>query len=573
MNLRKAALSSIALAASLTVLLAGCGTSNSTPVTNTTTTGGSSTPVNGGTLTIGQGTKFDDQLIPDIDSSLYTANVYGFAYDSLLMNDKNLNFIGDLAKSWSWSADKKTLTMTLQPNLKWSDGQPITSADVLFTINYLASKDYNTTLQGQYGYLVGSIVGANRIGAGKATSFDKTGGFTKVSGSSFSLNFHNVDAAVLWSQIASIQPLPEHALKGIPIKDWGTSSFDKMPTVVSGPFEFTKVNGSDSVEMAPNANYWQGKPHIAKLVIKTVSEDVAPGLLANGSVDFMLNGLKPTDYTKLQQLPGITVKKLPENGFNYLGLKLYQKEFQDVRVRQAFEYALDRNTMVKGIDKGLATPISGPLPPVSWAAATTTDGMNPYNYSPSKANTLLDQAGWKKGSNGFRVDPVTGKEADLHLEYSSGSPVTEAEAVSIQQYLGAVGVKVTLDAPLDFNALVKKVENDDKTLYMWLMAWSLSADPDPRGLWDSTDAMNFPRWKDAQNDKLIGATWNAAAFDKATRKQAFVAWQLYVNKQLPYIFLWAPDNLWAYDSHVNIPANDWNVYGPFNSQQWWVTSK
>jgi len=561
----------LSMAASLSIVLAGCGTNS----TNTTTPSPTAVakPVDGGTLTIGQGTKYDDQFIPDIDASLYTANITSFAYDSLLMTDKNLNFIGDLAKSWSWSADKKSLTMTLQPNLKWSDGQPITSADVLFTMNFLASKTYNTTLQGQYGYLVGAVIGANRIGAGKFTSFDKTGGFKKIDDTSFTLNFHNVDAAVLWSQLASIQPLPMHSLQGTPMKDWGSSAFDKMPTVVSGPFEFTQVNGTDSVEMAPNPNYWQGKPHVAKLILKTVSEDVAPGLLANGSVDFMLNGLKPTDYTKLKQLPGITVKTLPENGFSYLGLKLYQKEFQDVRVRQAFEYALDRNTMVKGILKGLGTPISGPLPPVSWAAATASDGMNPYNYSTSQANTLLDQAGWKKGSDGFRLDPVTGKEANLHLEYSTGSPVTEAEAVAIQQYLKAVGVKVTLDAPLDFNALAKKVEGDDKTLYMWLMGWSLSTDPDPRGLWDSTDAMNFPRWKDPQNDKLIAATWNGAAFDKTVRKAAFIQWQLYVNKQLPYIFLWAPDDIWGYDSRLHIPANDWSVAGPLNAQQWWVTGK
>ncbi|KPV42601.1 ABC transporter substrate-binding protein [Alicyclobacillus ferrooxydans] len=575
----KGSMATIALAASLTMLVAGCGSgggstnssngtgSNSSNNTSTTTTG---QPVDGGTLTMAQGTKFNDELIPDMDASLYTANVVGYAFDPLMNIDKNLNFVSDLAQTWTWSSDKKTVTITLA-NANWSDGQPVTSDDVLFTMNYLASKAYNTTLQGQYGYLVGPVVGSTRIGNGKATSFASTGGFKKISAKQFSITFKTVDAAVLWSDISSIQPIPEHVLKNIPISSWNTASYDKQPTVVDGPYTFKQVNGQDSVEYTANPNYFQGKPHITNLVIKTVSPDVVPGLLANGSVQYVLSGLKPTDVAKLKQIPGIVVKTPPENGFSYLGIKDYLPEFKNYKVRQALEYGLNRQAMVDGILKGLGTPISGPLPPVSWAAATTADGMNPYNYNPTKAGQLLDQAGWKMGSNGFRIDPSTGKEANLTLSYSSGDPTVQAEAVAIQSDLAKIGIKVTLNSPMDFNTLASKVESNDKSIQMWLMGWSLSIDPDPRGLWMSTDAFNFERWKNKTSDQMINATWDAAAFNKADRKAALIKWQLYVNQRMPLIFLWAPDNVFAYSSKLNIPNKDFSSQGPLNIQDWWLT--
>ncbi|WAH38105.1 ABC transporter substrate-binding protein [Alicyclobacillus dauci] len=580
-HLKKTAMTTIAIAASLSVVLAGCGnstggngssTGNATGNSTGTTTSG--TPVDGGTLTMAMTTKYDDQLIPDMDSSLYTANVVQFAFDSLLSVDKDLNFGPGLVKSWDFSADKKSVTMHLQPNANWSDGQPITSDDVLFTMNYLGSKTYSTTLQGQYQYLVAPLVGSDKLLAGKADDFSKVGGFTKVDDKTFTLHFQTVDAAALYSSIAPIQPIPEHIYSKTPMKDWANASEDKMPTVVSGPYTFTKVNGQDSVEMAANPNYWNGKPHISNLVIKVVNENVLPGLLADGSVQYVpiSMGLHLADADKLSKIPNLQVKTGPSNGWDFLGLKLYKPEFKDVKVRQAFEYALDKKTMIQGIEHGLAQPVSGPLPPVSWAAATAADGMNSYDYNVDKANQLLDQAGWKKGSDGMRIDPTTGKAADLHLAYSTGSAIDQEMGQAIQQAFQKVGVKVTIDPPLEWNTFNKKVESDDPSIQMWLMAWSLGTDPDPRGLWVSTDAMNLQRWKDPQNDSLIKDTYNAAAFDKTARKQALVKWQSYVNQQMPVVFLWAPDNIAAWNSKLNIPAKDFSAAaGGLNPQDWWLS--
>lgn len=145
-KITKASTATIALAASLTMLVAGCGTggsagnSSSSNSSNSAGSGGSGSsnnsaqtaqkPVDGGTLTMAQGTNFNDQFIPAMDASLYTANISSQAFDPLLTIDKDLNFVPDLATKWTFSSDKKTVTITLA-DAKWSDGQPITSDDIL----------------------------------------------------------------------------------------------------------------------------------------------------------------------------------------------------------------------------------------------------------------------------------------------------------------------------------------------------------------------------------------------------------------------------------------------------------
>lgn len=572
-KLNKVSMATIALAASLSMILAGCG--NTTTPANNTTAPAADKPVDGGTVTVAQTTKWQDEFIPLLDGSLYTFNMWGFSFDSLMNVDNKLNYEPWIGQSYTWSNDHKTVTIKIDPNAKWSDGQPIVSADVLLFMNYLASKDYNTTLQGQYESLVDPVVGSADIVAGKKTSFEQTGGFKTISPSEFSITFQNVDAAVLYSDVAGYVPLPSHVLGSIPFKDWITTPFDKQPTVVSGAFIPTAVNGQSNVTYKANPNYWKGKPHIDTLVMKYVSEDVAPSLLQSGQIDLILNGLKAQDYLKLKTSTTVKTEQQPDMGFYYMGLKDKNPLFSDVRVRQAMEYAINRQALIQGVFKGLAQPINSPVPSVSWAAAGPNDGLNPYNYNPDTAKQLLDQAGFKVGADGMRIDPKTGKTAVMHLVYSSGSPTVTLEADAIQQDLKAVGLDVVLDTPLDFNTMFTKIEKDDPSIEMWLAGWGLGVDPDPRGLWGSTDSYNLGRWVDLHDDALIKATWaDPKDFDKSYRKAQLITWEKYVNQQLPVIFTIQKDDLWAYTNRLHIPSDDWSPASgvPLNSQDWWVTS-
>jgi peptide/nickel transport system substrate-binding protein len=531
------------------------------------------TATSANTMTLGQYQPYTDEFIPFIASDQYTNNIWSYAFDTLLSVNGNFQYIPELAKSWKWSADHKTITMNLDPKAKWSDSAPVTSQDVLLAMNYLASKVYNTTQQGQYGYVVQNVVGYNEISSGKATSFDKTGGFTIVNSKTFQIHLTAVDAAILNADLSTIAPVPSHVLGKIPFDQWPTSSFDKKPSVVDGPYSFTNVQSTNSVEMTANRYYIHGQPKIQNVVWQTVSTDVAPGLLASGKLDFMVEGFKFGDVSKLKQVPGINVDTLPALQFYYMGLRMNNyPEFQNVLVRQAFEYAIDRKSMLDGILKGYGEVLNSPLPSVSWAAAPSSK-LNQYAYNPTKANQLLDKAGWKVGKDGWRIDPKTGKTAQLHIVSPIDPAVRQPMAQAIAQEYTKIHIHVIVDKPLDIQTFYKDLEDPKyKPIQMYVGAWSLSDDPDPRGIWDTTDAFNMEHWADKKNDAMIATTWGPQAFDVNNRKKSLIAWQAYVNQQMPLNLLLAFDNVYAYSSKLHIPTQDITPAGLLHVEDWTLSN-
>ncbi len=574
--MKRTTLSTIALAASVAVVLTGCG--NDTSSTNNA--GGSNsavdsgTPVDGGTLTMADTTKWEDMFIPYLNNASPTFAMWELSFEPLMSYDKSLNIKPNLAQSWSYSNGNKTLDIKLDPNAKWSDGKPITSDDVLLFMNFIGSKVYNTTDQGEYGYLVQPVVGSEKIASGAAQSFANTGGFKKISNTEFQINFSKADAAVLAADVSSYIPLPAHVLGKIPFSQWMNSDFNKKPTVVSSAYIPTQVNGQSSVEYDENDNYFKGKPHISHIVLKYVSEDVLPSLIENGQVDMNIEGnnLDTDSFLKMEKDPNLKTIAQPAMSYGFVGMKVNEPKFQNVQLRQAMEYAIDKQAIIQGVYKGLGKPAYGPIPYFDWAAATPADGMNTYAYNPTKAKQLLEQAGYTIPSGQkWRIDPKTGKPLVFHLVYSSGSPEVQAICTAVAQNLQAVGLNVQLETPLDFNVMLKKIETNDSSLDMFFLANGIGTDPDPRGSWMSTDPGNLDSWKDPKNDALIDDTFGAKAFNQTYRKQAFVKWQLYVNQQVPMLFLYDRDDTWAYSAKVHIPADSWIPGGYTNIQDWWIS--
>ncbi|WDL95876.1 ABC transporter substrate-binding protein [Alicyclobacillus sp. ALC3] len=572
-KLSRASIATIALAGSLTVLVAGCGAANTTGGSGTggNTTTASGTPVNGGTLSIGQFTKWSDNFIPGMDSSLYTANVYSFVFDPLFSFNNKLELTPWLVQSYSYSNGNKTITMHLQPNANWSDGQPITSQDVLLYMNFVGSKTYNTTLQGQYGYLVGPVKGSAELLSGKATSFTQTGGFKIINSKTFQINLTTADASALAADLSSITPVPYHILGKVPFSQWKTNAENTLPKVVSGPYIPTAADGAGSlVQLKANTKYWKGAPHISNINIKYVSQNTEGSLVMSHQLGFALNGLTPTDYLTLTKASGVSTKTLPALGFEYLGLHDNSAPWNNATLRQAVMYGIDHKAIINNIEKGLASKIVGPIPSVSWAY--TSQGMNQYNYSVSKAKSLIQSQGYKMGSNGYYQK--NGQTLGFTITIGQGSTTGQEIADLIASDLKQVGVKVTVNTPLAFTTLITDLENNSKSIQGWIAGWSLGTDPDPRGLWGSQDAMNFERWVNPQDDTLIKNTWSLPSdFTQAGRKAAFAPWERLVNQQVPLIFLYENNNSYAFTSKLNIPASDWTSAGelPLNPQQWWLS--
>lgn len=527
------------------------------------------------TITIALPSAFGPNLIPALDSSLYTVYITGYQFDPILNVNPKDQLIGDIVDKWSYSKDKKTIYFYINPKARWSNGKNVTSQDVELGVDWLASKSYNTTDQGEYGYEVNSIVGAkNPIPDGTTPS-----GFKIINAREFSLTTYNVDATNLSGNLQFIQPLPYFALGKLPMSQWKTSAFNKMPNVGDGPYIVTNVVPGQSVTMAANPYYLHGKPLIATTIYKVVSPDTVAGDLVSGQVN--MSGIHPKDVAKLKNVPNLSINDSPTNGYSFLGWRMnnvvYGKEFSNVKFRQAVEYAINRQALIQAIDKGFGKPENGPLPPVNFWYNSALD--NTYPYSTAKANQLLDQAGFKI-KNGWRTTPG-GRPFTPTLTISSGDTAIQIEANFIQQFLKAVHIDVKVLPAINFNTLLNQLNNDangKQPVQGFFMAWSLGSGPqDPRPLWLSNAAFNTtaqdwqtPKSVLAQSDKLLNEQASAAAYSDSYRKQVLDKWQVLMNQQMPTNFLTMDDTLTAYSS--NLHGVTYTDLGTFYPWKWYFTS-
>lgn len=528
---------------------------------------------NGGTLVQTFPTAFGANLIPFMDASLYTATADAYSFDPLLQFNQNGQLTPDIVQKYWFSPDKKTIYFQINPKARWSNGIYITSKDVELGVDWLASKSYNDTYQGQYGYLVQNIVGAaNPLPDGTTPS-----GFKILGPREFSMSMKTPDAAVLSSQWAGIDPLPYYVLGKIPMSQWKNSAFNKMPSVGSGPFVNVSIVPGQSITQKANPYYLFGKPHIAYNIWKVISPDVVDGDLASGQVT--MAGIQAKDVNKIKQVPNLALSIQPSNGFSYLGWRLnnsvYGKEFSNVKFRQAVEYAINRSALVQAIDKGYGKPENGPLPPINFWYNKALN--NTYPYSPAMANKLLNEAHFTI-KNGWRTTPG-GRPFNPTITISSGDSVIATEATFLKQFLNAVHINVKILPPINFNTIISQLGNDangKQPIQGFFLGWNLSTDPDPRGLWRSTDNLNattidWTNTKDpavALNDKLIHLQHSAAAFSIPYRQKILNQWQVLLNQQLPENFLTMDDTITAYNK--NLHGVVFSPYGALYPNRWYL---
>lgn len=334
-----------------------------------------------------------------------------------------------LAERWELSSDAKTYTFHLRKGLKWSDGQPFSSKDVLFTWKMYMTPDASdqagklTTVKGRKDY----VDGKTTTPAGLRAPDDNT----------FIMELDEANSALLstfaWPPLPII---PEHVLSAVAPKDLKTHPFFRAPTTSMGPFRFVRWQPDQFVELERNPNYW--KPVKAdRVFLREMDPNVAITALEKGELDIMLtNG---DDAARLETLPNIKVESASSPGLNKVTFTPEKAPFNDKRVRQAFLYAIDRKGIIATVYKGKASIVNTDLR----APGTVPSGLEEYTYNPTKAKQLLTDAKW---------DP----NYVYKLSFPVGSKDRQAYAEIIQANLAAVGVKTQL-MPLESGAFQEAI--------------------------------------------------------------------------------------------------------------------
>lgn len=376
-----------------------------------------------------------DNMDPIQTTTVLVTNIEKYVLEPLLRMDKDAKPQAVLATKWDVSSDGLTYTFTLRDGVTFSDGTALDANAVKWNFDRLLDTKVKSTSRQNFGAI-------KEVQA--------------VDAKTVKVILKEVNATMLGVLSTLLLASPNA------VKVEG-NSYDAMPKPVgTGPYVFKQRVAGERIEFARNGKFWGEAPYYDSVVIQIVPEAATrESLLLAGQADLILSP-PANDVTALKQNSNVKVLLAPSSRTIYIAMNNKSKLFSDVRVRQAMNYAVDRQALIKNVLFDLGTEMAGPMGLKSWADC----GLPAYTYDPAKAKKLLADAGAQNLEFDF-ISP-TGR-------YVQDYPVSQA----IQTYLADIGVKAnlkTMDWP-SYTAAIT-VPPDKNTLGMHFLGWTPSF-PDP----------------------------------------------------------------------------------------------
>ena len=396
-----------------------------------------------GTLVVGlvaEPVNLDPAQVTDLNS----ARVGRRVVETLVtFPEESTQLVPGLAESWTISRDGLQYTFKLRTGVKFHDGTPLTAEAVKFSIERQINSEHPAYKLGKYpfaNYFFGNVK------AVEALSDERVAFLLKEPRASF-LAILTAGAASIVSPTAVMKAGPDYALHPV-----GT-----------GPFKFVAWDRGQRVVLEKNPSYWKAPVKLDRVIYRPIVEDQARLTeLLTGTLDLIVG--VPADYVG-QLESGGKVGVLKQTGAHvwYLGINNQKKPFDDKRVRQALNYAVNKDAIVRDVLKGTGAPSRGPVLPNTWAADAS---LKAYPYDPERAKKLLAEAGYPNGFNTTLWVPESG----------SGMQSPVAMSTVMQSNLKAVGVNVALQT-MEWGAYLAKLRSKEQELFA--LSWMAGTeDPD-----------------------------------------------------------------------------------------------
>jgi peptide/nickel transport system substrate-binding protein len=521
-------------------VLAGC-----TPATTTTTE--TTTPVKGGTLTIGyeQEPSILNAFITGGDM-MATKDVQSQVLLGLVQIKPDFTYSPALAESIPEisnglvTENPFTVTWKIKANAVWSDGVPVTADDVKFTFDTIMSTKWQILSKSGYEEIT------------KAEVLDpKTIKFT----------FKAPYAPYREMFSSSYMVLPKHALEG---KDFDKVMNESIP-VASGPFMFKEWAKGDHITIVRNPKYWGTPAYLDTVVFKWVPDtNTEIAQLKTGEVDAVNPSPDPSLIDQLKTAG--TVYADPGTIWEHLAFEMDKPDVSDVKVRQAIAYTIDRQKIVEQVMLGQVKPLQDIFVPEQ--AAYFGSSWAQYVPDKAKADALMVSAGYAKGADGFYAKG--GKKLTLEFKTTAGNKGREKMFQILQSQLKDFGIDVKLAFEEASTFFGSSTTNGKFQVGEW--AWVASPDPSVKTLFSSEQipptGQNYYRYKNAEVTKLINQADNT--LDLAKRAELSKQISKLMAADVPLIPLYQRLSLLAVKSYVHGAKNNATLEGPFwNLGEWW----
>ena len=524
----------------------------------------------GGQFVYAYSGQFPTGLNPYYISDNVAIEIANIVYGTLVGQDSNNKYYAYLLKEVPTldngdvkvtSDNKMDITLNLKPGIKWSDGSPITSQDLAFTIGWV-NDPANGSLQVD------------------TTAFALISSVDTPTDSTAVLHFKQVYGPYL-NFLNGIYILPKATWGKIAVADAEKSPEADVPTLSSGPFKVDQFTTDDRVVLSRNDNFtpvWGFNAYLDKITFRnTPDANTALASVSTGELDAAEN-LDDNQGPAAGKIANATYNIAQQYSWEFLQLNLSNPLFQDLAVRQALDMALDKQALIKQFRTPKTTQL--PVDAVPPFSPFFNSSLAISKYDPAAANALLDKAGWTKGSDGIRVKD--GKKLAFQLS-STTAPVRVSTAAVMVTYWKAIGADVQFQSYPSSQFFGSWAEDGilAKGKYdVGMFAQVAGIDPDAGynnyvSTAIPTDAnkgngSNYGRINDPIIDKAF--TDERATVDQTKRIAAFNAFQLTLHDNLWELPLYSRVNNYIVNKRVNnYKANATTDGNLWNSVELWVT--
>ena len=436
-------------------------------------------------------------------------------FNSLVRKNERFEYVGELASKIERSEDGLAFTFTLRDGVIFHDGKPLTAADAKYTLDTLL-----------------------------ASKYAKTASFFEGSGANKQPLIAGIEAPEPHTLIVRLRkPWLQLLVNLVPIGIIPSGSIANQGTnpLGTGPFKFKSFNQTQQVlDLEANTAYWEGAPHLSSLRVVVIQDaSTIQAELMSGRVDCASNitNVTPDAFNALAQNQNLKVEQAPGANIVYVGFNTRSAPLDNVRVRQAISYAIDREGIIRNLLLGQARLAHSILPEQSWAYVPGRK----YAYDPGMAKKILDEAGFPDPDGD---GPQMRFKKPIVFKLSGNSAATRQYSSVIQDHLKQVGIPVAIET-LDLTTLTDQQIKGD---YQMITRTSVGGNQDPIFLRDLFATSGIPtpdrtgfnrtRYSNPELDPLLEEAVNTADQDKA--KSLYARAQEIISRDVPMLPLWYP---------------------------------
>ena len=502
----------------------------------------------------GQG--WDGIFNPLLSNNVYDTYVVDLIFEALITNTPAGEFIPNIA-AWEVSNENLTYTFTLTDGVAFSDGVPMTSADVAFTYRTFAHPDYD----GVRSYVVMDLDGYDAYSEGETDEFP---GIEIIDERTIAFHFAEGTASPANIQNFVFPIIPEHFYA---FDTWDDFIAKNSTPLGSGLFVLEEYRDREFIMLSRNLNYWNpaGAAQLDGILMQDIPEESLIGAFQTGQLDIANPVSSPDNYDAFSAMGGVLAEVVTGNSYNFMQFNTTIPQLSDHRVRQALLYALDREAFIEVAYGPFGSVGLSPVSPVSWAFDPA--GLNDYAFNMERAAELMEEAGWVMGDDGVRVNGGNRMEITWLVYPEAPWPgILSGLAADTWRQLG---VDLTIEL-MDFVTVGQRTLSaatiGERDFDMYTMGWSMAIDPclvggifglDDPSLGDG--GFNASGWHNAEGQQMmLDARRN---FDQAERTRLYNELSAMFNYYVPTVVIALRSTLWVQSDRIQGlelgPYSDW----------------